>query len=153
MRSLFSLSILLLLFLFGGVSSVLAQSGTVTATVRPNPLKVTVSAPPTVQVGQWFDVTADISNLGSDTVAKATATIFTPTNMSVKGQKKKVGDVSGGQTKTVTWRAKANSPDTFVIQVEVTGDLLGEQISASGSAVIGATGSLARQFLRLIFGV
>lgn len=143
---------LLILAVFGA-GSVHAQSGVVTATVRPNPLEVTVSAPSTVTVGQWFDISADIANLGDQTITGTTATIHSPQEVAIKGgQKKKVGDLSGGLTKTVTWRAKATSTGSFVIQVEATGSLAGEQISSSDTTIISSVVSLGHRLLQLIFG-
>ena len=119
-----------------------------------NPLKVSVSAPGPVVVGQWFDINANITNLGDQTITGTTATINVPAELTVKGQKKKkIGDFAGSQTKTVTWSAKANSAGTFVIQVDATGNLAGEQISSSGSVNISAVSSLGHFLLRLIAGV
>ena len=153
MRTLGVIAISLLLFVAASFGSVHAQSGVVTATVRPNPLKVSVSPPGTVVVGQWFDISADIINLGSQTITGTTATIHTPTEITVKGPKKKIGNLAGGQSKTVTWRAKANSSGNFVIQVEALCNLAGEQISSFDSVLISAVNSLAFFLLRLIPGV
>lgn len=147
------LAISLLLFVAAGFGSVHAQSGTVTATVRPNPLAVVVSVPGTVVVGQWFDTSANITNLGNQTISGTSATIQVPQEVTVRNPKKKIGNLAGGQTESVTWRAKANSPGSFVIQVEATGNLAGEQIFSSDSAIISAVNSLALFLLRLIPGV
>lgn len=153
MRTLGVITISLLLFVAADTGVVHAQSGTVTATVRPNPLEVLVSPPGSVVVGQWFDINADIVNLGNQTISGTTATIQTPTEVTIKSPKKKIGNLAGGVTSTVTWRAKANSSGNFVIQVEASGNLAGEQISSSDSALISAVGSLGLFLLRLIPGV
>ncbi len=153
MRTLGTITISLLLFVASSLGSVYAQSGVVTATVRPNPLEVSISPPGTVVVGQWFDISASVTNLGDLTITSIVATINAPKELTVKGQKKQVGSLAGGQTKIVTWRAKANSSGNFVIQVEATGNLAGEQISSFDSIIISAVNSLAFFLLRLIPGV
>lgn len=153
MNTLGVFAISLVLFVASSLGSVYAQSGVVTATVRPNPLEVSVSAPGGVVVGQWFDINADVANLGDQSITGIEAIIQTPTEVTVKGQKKKVGTLAGSQTKTVTWRAKANSSGNFVIQVEASGNLAGEQISSFDSVLISAVNSLAFFLLRLIPGV
>lgn len=153
MKTLGVIIISLLLFVPASFGSVYAQSGVVTATVRPNPLEVSVSAPPSVPVGQWFDISANVTNLGDLTITSTVATINASTELTVKGPKKKIGNLAGNQIKTVTWRAKANSSGNFVIQVEATGNLAGEQISSSDSVNIFAVGSLGHFLLRLIFNV
>lgn len=135
------------------VNSVWAQTASLTATVRPNPLIVEIIAPSNVSVGQWFEIKADVSNLGTETISRTVATIYTPSEISVKGPKEKIGDLAGGGKKTVIWQAKANRPGSFIIQVEVTGELAGESISASDSPLISASSSaLANLWRRLIFG-
>lgn len=151
MRTLGVITISLLLFVAVGTGVVRAQSGVVTATVRPNPLAVVVSAPGTAVVGQWFDISANITNLGNQNISSTVATVHSPTEVTIKGgQKKKIGNLAGGQTKTVTWRAKASSSGKFVIQVEASGNLAGEQISSFDSTVISAVGFLAHLLLRII---
>lgn len=141
-----------LLFVTASFGSVYAQSSVVTATVRPNPLVVSVSAPSSVIVGSWFDISADVANLGDQTITGTTATVNSPTEVTVKSPKKKVGNLTASQTKTVTWRAKANSAGTFVIQVDASGNLAGEQISSSDSTIVGSVASLGHLLLQLIFG-
>ena len=153
MRTLWVIAASLLLFVASSLGSVYAQNSIVTATVRPNPLEVSVSAPGTVVVGQWFDINADIVNLGNQTITQTTATIHSSTAITIKSSKKKIGDLAGGQTKAVTWRAKVNSSGTFIIQVDASGNLAGEQISSSDSVIISAVNSLALFLLRLIPGV
>jgi len=153
LRTIGIIAIGLLLFVAADFGSAHAQGGVVTATVRPNPLKVSVSAQSSVTVGQWFDISADVTNLGDLTITSTVATISSSTELTVKGPKKKIGNLAGGQTKTVTWRAKANNSGTFIIQVEATGNLADEQISSSDSLNISAVASLSHFLLRLIFNV
>lgn len=131
-----------------------AQSGTVLATVRPNPLEVVITAPAAVTVGQNFTISAQISNLGSLRINRAVATLNIPPEISVKGNKSKgLGNLTGGETTTVSWQANVTLAGNFVVQVEVSGFLEGELISASDSTLISASNlALAGFFRRLIFG-
>lgn len=130
-----------------------AQSATLTATVRVNPLEIEVVAPDTVVVGEWFDIDVVVSNLGATTVKKTSVVVNKPSGLKVRANKKRIGDLAPGATEIVTWRAKVNSPGGFVAVVEVSGKLDGEEISAFDSITISAIGSLAARFFRLIFGV
>lgn len=136
-----------------GAGSAHAQSGVVSATVRPNPLKVSVLAPSSVVVGQWFDISADVANLGDDPITQTIVTLNSPREIKVKATREKIGNLAAHQTTTVIWQAKANVAGNFIITVEASGKLLGEPISSSDSAAITAAGSLGAFFLRLIFGV
>jgi len=142
----------LLLFVFSGVESVYAQSGTVTATVRPNPLKVQISAPSTYPVNKWFPVSADITNQGADPITKIIVTLNADPGIRIKSSRKKIGTLGTHQTTNISWEAKATAVGNFIITAEATGNLLGETISSSDSAMIVATGSLGAFLLRLIFG-
>lgn len=149
MRKIFFLLAGLTCFLLAG-GSAFAQTATLTATVRPNPLKVQVSAPSSVFVGEWFDITLTVTNLGTEVVKKSTATLHTPAEIVVRGKSKKLANIGPGETKTVSWQAKANSSGNFVILAEVTGNLLGEEISASDTAMISANFVLTKPF-RFVF--
>jgi len=154
LRTLGVIAASLLLFVAAGAGIVHAQSGTVTATVRPNPLEVSVSAPSPVAVGQWFDISADVSNLGSERIRQTVATLNTPSELQVRGNNRKgLGNLGSGQTKIARWQARVNTSGNFVVQVEASGNLAGEQISASDTQPISAVGSLGHFLFRLIFGV
>ncbi len=151
MRKLFVLSIVLA-YLFGTAGSALAQSSTLTATVRVNPLEVEVIAPPDVSAGSWFDIKVEVSNLGTETLTNASALISPPSELVVRGKRKRIGNLSPGASETITFRAMAKSSGTLIIHVEVAGKLAGEDILASDTTNVSADGSLADFFRRLIFG-
>ena len=131
----------------------LAQSGSVTATVRPNPLEVKVSAPSSVGVNEWFDIKVTITNKGA-AVTKTFAKIHTSSDLKLKtrGKKKRIGTLTTGKTK-ITWQAKANQGGNYVILVEVEGFLGTEKISADGSPVVEATDSILLSWFRTLFGL
>ena len=152
MRTIGIIAISLFLFWVTGFKSVFAQTSVISATVRPNPLEVSVSAPGTMVVGQWFEVTADIANLSGDPITQTIVILNTPPDIKVKAQRKKIGNLNAHQTTAVSWQAKANASGNFVIQAEASGKLLGEPISSSDTTSITATGSLGAFLFRLIFG-
>ncbi|MCH7730640.1 hypothetical protein IID21_03895 [Patescibacteria group bacterium] len=152
MKKLFVLP-LALVCLFGAAGSALAQSATLTATVRVNPLKVEVTAPGVVTVGEWFDIKAEVSNLGTERISRAFATLNTSPEINVRGNvKKRFGSLPPGGTKTIKWRVKVDSPGNYIVTVEAKGNLAGEEIVASDTDTISATGSLGAFLFRLIFG-
>lgn len=146
----FLLPSLIVCFL-AAVSAAFAQTATLTATVRINPLEIEVTAPPNVTVGQWFEIQVEASNLGPETVKGVKAEINPPTDLQVSGRHG-LGVLKPGETKKARWRARALASGNSIVQVEVTGRLGGEQISASDSAVISALGPPIPFWLRLIFG-
>ena len=153
MKILGVIAISLLLFVAAGTGVVHAQSGVVTATVRPNPLKISVSAPGSVVVGQWFDISADVANLSNDPITQTIVKLNSPPEIKVKAARKKIGNLAAHQTTTVIWQVKAIAAGNFVITAEASGKLLGEPISSSDSTTITSTGSLGAFLLRLIFDV
>ena len=79
--------ILLAVFLVTAVPS-FAQSAVLTATVRPNPLKVEITTPTSsVSVGKWFDINAEITNFGTEIVTKTTVTLNSPRELRVRNKK------------------------------------------------------------------
>lgn len=133
-------------------SAVLAKTATLTATVRPNPLLVGITAPSHVPVDQWFEFSAIISNIGADPISRTVATIHTPSDIRVQRKRQHLGTLEPQQSPTITWQMLANNPGSFVIQVEATGNLLGESISATDSSTISAVDSAILTVLKLIFG-
>ena len=153
MKKLFILSAIFstLLFIPRLVS---AQSATLTATVRVNPLEVEVIAPDTITVGEWFDISAEVSNLGTERVRRAYTILSTPPEISVRGSgRKNLGNLPSGGVKTVKWKVKVGSSGNYLTTVEAKGNLAGEEIVASDTIMISTIGPLLARFFRLIFGV
>lgn len=149
-----ALGVLALILLVALWQPVSAQSATLTATVKINPLDIQVFAPTNVVVGEWFDIKADITNRGSQIVNKTFAKANVPSGLSVRGKKKKIGVLGARETKTIIWRAKATRTDTnLLIQIDVNGTLMDEEISASSdSKIILASQTIVFFLFRLIFG-
>lgn len=130
-----------------------AQEGIVSATVRPNPLEVKISAPAVVNVGQWFDINVDVTNFGTETINDVVVVINNPQGLSVKGKKSiALGNLLPGETKPFSWEAKVSQPLDYIVQVEATGLLSGEVVTNSDTVVILTSGSLGAFLLKLIFG-
>lgn len=136
------------------VTPAIAQTSNVTATVRPNPLEVEVSAPSPGGVGKWFSIEVTITNKGAGPVTKTFAKIHTSSELKLKtrGKKKRIGTLAAGKT-TLIWQAKANETGNYVIQVDVEGFLGGEKITANGTAVTEVTSSILSFWVRLLFGL
>ena len=148
----FTFPLVLVLFLsFNGHS--FAQGGIVSATVRPNPLEVKLTFPSAVPVGEWFEVTAEVSNKGDLGISKVSASLDVSSGISVRGKKKRLGNLAAGEKKVVKWMIKVRRPGNYVAQVEAKGILLGEDILALDSSNTTALGSLGGFFFRLIFAV
>ena len=143
--------ILLAVFLVTAVPS-FAQSAVLTATVRPNPLKVEITAPSNVSVGKWFDINAEITNFGTEIVTKTTVTLNSPRELRVRNKKKRIGNLASGETISLKWQVKAKSEGNFIVLVEASGRLAGEKISASDSKIIKADDSIILSLFRMIFG-
>lgn len=150
MKKLFVLSVVLAsLLVVPRLAS--AQTATLTATVRVNPLQLIVFEvnPP---VKEWFDIPVTISNLGTETITRVVATAHGSSKLSLKNKRKKIGNLEHGDT-PVIWQAKTSKPGNFFVSIEVSGQLDGEEISASDSITVSAVGSLVARFFRLILGV
>ena len=144
--------ILLAVFLLTAVPS-FAQSAVLTATVHPNPLKVEITAPDNVIVGEWFDVSAEVTNFGTEIVTKTTVTLNSPRELRLRNKKKRVGNLTSGEPVSLKWQVKARSEGNFIVLVEVSGRLSGEKISASDdSKIITADDSIIPSLFRMIFG-
>ena len=129
-----------------------AQSSTLTATVRPNPLKVKITAPSNVGVGEWFDISAEVTNRGSEVITKTTTTLNSPRELRVRNKKRRIGNLAAGETISLKWQAKAKNEGNFIVLAEASGRLAGEKISTSDSKIITADDSLILSLLRVIFG-
>jgi len=66
-----------------GENRVLAAEGTVSATVRVNPLVLTVSAPQQVLIHQAFKVEARLRNQGETKITNLVVTIYVPPGLTV----------------------------------------------------------------------
>jgi len=143
---------LVLVFFFSVTGYSFAQGGIVSATVRPNPLEVKLTFPSAVPVGEWVEVTAEVSNKGDLVISKVSASLDVSSGISVRGKKKRLGNFSPSEEKVVKWMIKVRRPGNYVAQAEAKGVLLGEDISALDSSNTTALGSLGGFFFRLIFG-
>lgn len=155
------LLILLILFCLLGQSRAFADGGSVTATVRINPLVVTVSVPSSVTVGEHFNVKVTIENHGESKIKRVVATIDLPDGLSLGKSKaeKIMGAIPPYKEKTVRWRVSAEKEGTYVILVSASGEdePTGTLLTAEGSTTIevaeGSSWGSGRAILSVILGI
>lgn len=142
MKKLFILPVVLV-YLLVAAGFAFAQTASLTATVRINPLEVEIIAPSEVPVGEWFEIKAEVSNLGTERISRAFVTLNTSPEFNIRGsEKKNLGNLPSGKTKTVKWRVRVGSSGRYIATVEAKGNLAGEEISASDTTNISVAGSL-----------
>lgn len=151
----FILPTLILAAFILAVAPAIAQTSNVTATVRPNPMEVEVSAPSLGGIGKWFSIEVTITNKGAQSITKTFAKIHTSSDLKLKtrGKKKRIGTLAPGKTVEAVWLAKAKSSGQYIIQVDVEGFLEDEKITASDTAEMEVTGSILSFWIRLLFGL
>ena len=134
------------------VAPTFAQTSNITATVRPNPLEVEVTASSPGGVGNWFDIEVTITNKGAATITKAFATIHSSSELKLKtrGKKKRIGTLTTEPT-ILIWQAKATEAGNYIVQVDVEGFLEGEKISSGDSVLITTAGSVFPDWIRFLF--
>lgn len=131
---------------FTGQSQVLAQSASLVATVRVNPLKVEVTTTSPVSVGQRFKVQAIINNLGQTRIKQAKAEIFLPPGLSFKGNSEQnLGVILPNNSKTASWQIIAETPGDYFILVYASGieEETGGLVKAEGTTPVIVTNSLS----------
>lgn len=120
-------------------NQVSAQTASLVATVRLNPLEVKVFAPSFVRVGEQFRVRATISNLGGTKIKKTKAEIFLDPGLSLKGSsRRKLGVISAAASRTASWRVTAKKGGSYVILVEASGieEETGDLVETSDSTIV-----------------
>jgi len=121
--------------------------GRVTATVRVNPLLLTVEAPERVTTGRGFKIEAVVSNWGPVTLREVQATLYPPEGLTVQGNtEKRLGNLQGGMTKKAAWRGQAEGPGVYVVLViaSAVDSETGAAVTAQGTANIIAEGGSER---------
>jgi len=108
------------------------------AFVTINPLEVEVSAPPEVEVGKVFKVSALVLNKGEVRVEGVEGEIFLPAGLFLMGKNtvKGGGAISGGKEKKITWSVKGDTLGNYVIAVSVSGEVQGDLVSAEGTTLV-----------------
>ncbi len=118
---------------------VLAQTASLVATVRTNPLEVKVTALHPVSVGERFKVEATVSNLGKSKIKKTRVEIFLNSGLGLKGKsERKLGVILAENSKTASWRVTAEKTGEYVISVEASGieEETGDLVKASDTTMV-----------------
>lgn len=142
-------------------------SATVFATVRVNPLRVELSVPEKVAVGENFEVRATVHNRGTTYMVRgASATLFFPDGLAEDGEggliirgksERNLGTIPPSREKQARWRVIAEGPPgVYVVMVvaqgtdEATGALLEAEASATITVVEGGSGPGGRGLAALV---
>ena len=140
-----------------------AAGATVFGTVTPNPLEISslIVTPERIDVGGRATATAQVRNLGTDTLNDVAATLaFDPVGLAVDGAAtKQIGSLPGGGTTSVSWRLCGVAAGTYVVVAQAaTGRFTAESsgrlitvedtegtcvVETSTPGCIGGTGTLA----------
>lgn len=135
----------------------LAQTASLVATVRINPLEIEVDTPRLVSVGERFKVEAIVKNSGETKIKKTKVEIFLSPGLNLKGNsKRKLGIILAEDSKTTSWWVAPEKTGNYLIVVNASGieEETGGLVEASGSATLmvevqdsGGFWSLIRKFL------
>ncbi len=100
------------------------DQGSVTATVKVNPLEVSLTiVPSTVSVGDQFTVQARVDNLGSSRIRRVTATLQVPGVLVDvrRPETKRLRPLEPFGDRFVEWQLTATGPGGFVLMVTASG--------------------------------
>ncbi len=123
------------------------QEGVVTATIKVNPLLVSLTVPgEPVAVGQRFTVQARGENRGEGRIRRVTATLQLPAGLEMRGPAtRSLGTLGPLRSRSTEWRLEAVQAGSFVLMVTASGvDASdGTPVSAeSGAKVVTVVGVL-----------
>jgi len=99
-----------------------SSSGTVTATVTVNPIKIDARARPhSPFVNKKFTVRATVKNLGSTTLNNVEATIFLPAELTpLSDENQFLGSIDGDRKKRASWTIQADEAGHHIIIVAIS---------------------------------
>lgn len=111
---------------------------TVSVTVLPNPIVVTVRTPPWVRVGVPFPVLAFIESSADSGIEEAAATIHTPEDIEViiRGTEVELGAIPANGTTTAMWLVRSLAEGNYVVLVSVSGIYGGDVVTGQDSALV-----------------
>ncbi len=95
------------------------QEGVVTATIKVNPLLVSLTVPgEPVLIGEPFTVQANVENLGESRVRRVTATLQLPTGLEARGPAiHRLGSLRPFASRSTEWLLTAVEGGSFVLMV------------------------------------
>ena len=105
------------------------------ALVTINPLEVTVSAPPLVEINRIFRVEARVINKGEERIGRTVAEIFLPKGLVLTGKNaaQNAGAISGNRERRIQWSVRAEQIGEYFITVSASAELKGDIITAQGT--------------------
>jgi len=111
---------------------------TVSVTVLPNPIEVTVRTPPRVRAGVPFPVLAFIENCSESRIEAAVATIHTPDSVEVivVGRGVDLGTIPANGANTAVWLVRALTEGNYVLLVSISGIYDGDVVTAQDAVLV-----------------
>ena len=112
-----------LVLLLAVYTSVQGQEGVVTATIKINPLLVSLTVPSEpVAVGEPFSVQATVENQGESRIRRPTADLELPAGLEVRGPTiHRLGLLPPFGSRDTEWLLTAAEPGNFVLMVTASG--------------------------------
>jgi hypothetical protein len=130
---------LLLALISGGAESA-GTEGTIVASVRPNPLKLTVQAPRSAHLGESIRVQATLENAGSERLREVAVQLHLDTTgfRMLGPARHQRGVLPGSDRLTVEWRVRPLETGDFVLLASATARDAGNglDLTAESQAVL-----------------
>lgn len=114
------------------------------ATVRSNPLTLTVEASPQVATGNQFVIKAVAANIGPFPLKQVKATLHRPQDLELEldlevqgNPEANLGTIRPGMSKEKSWRVRTEVPGNYVILVTVAAveDETGDTVTAQDTVI------------------
>ena len=114
---------------------------TIRALVTINPLRVSVSAPTGVEIGETFKLEARVTNRGAEKIENVRAEIFLPEKLVLlkKNAVREAGVIRGKREKKISWQVRGEQTGNYVISVKASATLREAAIIAEGSVLVRIT--------------
>lgn len=111
---------------------------TVSVTVLPNPIVVTVRTPPRVRAGTPFPILASIESSADSGIEEAAATIHTPEDMELilRGTEVDLGAIPANGLTTAMWLVRALTEGNYVVVVSISGIYDGDVVTAQDATLV-----------------
>jgi len=144
--SFFLLAVFILTAVFFSGSAEASFWDMIRAWVTINPLVVDVSAPKEVEIDKVFQVTAEVINKGDEKIKNVKGEIFLPPELVLlkKDPVQKIGVIPPKKEKEIRWAVKGEKDGSYIVSVEVSGELKGQIIRAEGNTLVEIKKSLRK---------
>lgn len=112
------------------------EQGVVSATVKVNPLQVTLLVPTEpISVGEAFTVQATVENQGESRIRRVTATLHVPDGLDVRGpDTRRLRPLEPLGSRSTEWQLTATQPVGFVLMVTAEGVDASDRVTVSAES-------------------